>query len=706
MPGKQHLPRATAKEQRQYEHILASEMKRGRAKPSAKRIAAATARNAHQGSPKQSQWARDIARRFFDEARRTPDFTKLDPRFAPEDIDLRVQARANVLAKARRVKGASWWINNGNERGFMDEFRKELARLKTQSNPSKVKKAARATGRALKGAARGILSTGAGLLESGAAALNPTLTYWNVYFVDSNRNQKWFVTSSPFGVSKADALARVRRSHYPGKLKAGQKLIAEKAVIEDTRKPNSRKRKNKTIIKARKVTVVAPNPRKRLKVRNKYIDLVIKGTAKKTPQGWRIGGKNYAQGKGTVKLASGYYLDKATGYVYAKRERNISEGFYDSGGVFHPIRASADYDPSIAGEGGGRARTTRSKKSRASKSKASKTARHRAAVKSVKSTRSRLAGRSLARATSTGKRLRQRNIEQGFYDEHGFHPIRASADYSEGQRPSRSRRAKAIKRKAASTHGTRSRVKSRKATASRLAGRSLKKSAGMLKRRKNAYEPPRVSALKVRAVAKHAYAIWKRKGRHGEWLEYLDQNLSKEGGISSQWNRAYAMVQDMIERGSSYGSKATRKARKRNPSPDAIRKDFAGRVGKGAELYFPEGTPTGLAKLGKLVSIQTEEGTLKPTNGTAWLCADTKGKLHIGTTANKPLWSGDAHSFGSVRQVEYLEAKPHLGFPNPIVFYHKLGEENGVKPKLYADGKGGLKFRGGAYRITREGIVN
>lgn len=429
--------------------------------------------------------------------------------------------------------------------------RKHLPK-KQKRNPSKVKKAARSTGRALKGAARGILSTGAGLLESGAAALNPTLPYWNVYFVDSNRNQKWFVTSSPFGVSKADALARVRRSHYPGKLKAGQKLIAEKAVIEDTRKPNSRRRKNKTIIKARKVTVVAPNPRKRLKVRNKYIDLVIKGTAKKTPQGWRIGGKNYAQGKRTVKLASGYYLDKASGYVYAKRERNIA-GYKDESGQFHPIRSGME---------------------------------------------------------ATGKGLRKSKK-----------PYRPSAV---GEKATYSPR-KATKR-ALQSKRLKSAVKSRKATASRLAGRSLKRSAGMLK--------------------------------------------------------------------------------KRNPSPDAIRKDFAGRVGKGAELYFPEGTPTGLAKLGKLVSITTEEGTLKPTNGTAWLCADTKGKLHIGATANKPLWSGDAHSFGSVRQVEYLEAKPHLGFPNPIVFYHKLGEENGVKPNLYADGKGGLKFRGGAYRITREGIVN
>jgi hypothetical protein len=31
--------------------------------------------------------------------------------------------------------------------------------------------------------------------------------------------------------------------------------------------------------------------------------------------------------------------------------RNIMAGFYDEEGIFHPIRASADYDPSRVGEG-------------------------------------------------------------------------------------------------------------------------------------------------------------------------------------------------------------------------------------------------------------------------------------------------------------------------------------------------------------------
>jgi hypothetical protein len=42
MPGKQHVAGATAKENRQYEHIKSSELNEGRSMKTAKRIAAAT----------------------------------------------------------------------------------------------------------------------------------------------------------------------------------------------------------------------------------------------------------------------------------------------------------------------------------------------------------------------------------------------------------------------------------------------------------------------------------------------------------------------------------------------------------------------------------------------------------------------------------------------------------------------------------------
>jgi hypothetical protein len=159
---------------------------------------------------------------------------------------------------------------------------------------------------------------------------------------------------------------------------------------------------------------------------------------------------------------------------------------------------------------------------------------------------------------------------------------------------------------------------------------------------------------------------------------------------------------------------------KRNPTPAVLavvnrtkskaaqnRKEFAGEYRKDLPLRYPEGTPQGLSKLGKLLKIKTDRATITPINNQTWLVRDLKGKLHIGTTSKDGLiWSGPAEDFGHVRRIEYEDVKKHLGYDRPQGFYHFMGEEDGIRPKLYADGRGGLKFKGGNYRITPEGIVN
>lgn len=147
--------------------------------------------------------------------------------------------------------------------------------------------------------------------------------------------------------------------------------------------------------------------------------------------------------------------------------------------------------------------------------------------------------------------------------------------------------------------------------------------------------------------------------------------------------------------------------RKRNQvTPEDIRQEFAGAVHGERDLYFPEGTPQGLAKLGKLVSITTEEGTIKPVAGTAWLCADTHGQLHLGSVSGAPLYDGPPRDFGEVSKLEYEDVKHHLGYTKPTIFFHHVGEKNGIRPSLYADGRGGLVFRGGDYFITSRGLEN
>ena len=69
-------------------------------------------------------------------------------------------------------------------------------------------------------------------------------------------------------------------------------------------------------------------------------------------------------------------------------------------------------------------------------------------------------------------------------------------------------------------------------------------------------------------------------------------------------------------------------------------------------------------------------------------------------------YEGPAANLGEVKEIEYQEAKPHLGHKKQTIFFHKMGEEGGRRPVLIADGKGGLKLRGGSYRIEREGIVD
>jgi len=87
----------------------------------------------------------------------------------------------------------------------------------------------------------------------------------------------------------------------------------------------------------------------------------------------------------------------------AAKHRNVA-GFIDGAGRFHPIRSSGDYDTDRAGESGGKPRRTRSAKAKKRLAKARSTARFNAQKQSRSSVKA-AASRSLARTTSTGKRL-------------------------------------------------------------------------------------------------------------------------------------------------------------------------------------------------------------------------------------------------------------------------------------------------------------
>lgn len=151
---------------------------------------------------------------------------------------------------------------------------------------------------------------------------------------------------------------------------------------------------------------------------------------------------------------------------------------------------------------------------------------------------------------------------------------------------------------------------------------------------------------------------------------------------------------------------ATKKrvTKKRNSSSTAIdnRKEFAGKYTGDLTLHFPQKSLTGLSTLGPLVSLQGEFGTIKPVRGGVYYCQDAKGRIHIGAKSNDDLWAHVKENLGQVRRVEYRAAKPHLGYPQVITWFHDF---EAPYPVLKSDGKGGLTQVGGGYKIRREGIV-
>lgn len=145
-----------------------------------------------------------------------------------------------------------------------------------------------------------------------------------------------------------------------------------------------------------------------------------------------------------------------------------------------------------------------------------------------------------------------------------------------------------------------------------------------------------------------------------------------------------------------------------------IRKEFAGQSqGKSDEWITPSDTPKDVAQLGKLVEIKIigRKPTLKFNNNPAMLGAYSNGgrrRMVIGLKKNYAVQNPEQGDvvLGEVRHVVYRCAKPHLGHDKVVPFIHKMGEEGGKRPVLIFTKEGLLKLRGGDYTIKPEGIRN
>jgi len=91
------------------------------------------------------------------------------------------------------------------------------------------------------------------------------------------------------------------------------------------------------------------------------------------------------------------------------------------------------------------------------------------------------------------------------------------------------------------------------------------------------------------------------------------------------------------------------------------------------------------------------------------LAEGDNGQLYIVSTGEHlPVSSERSTDFGPIDQIEYImpDGKIHLGYKGPTEFYHRFGEETGVKPHLETNAQGEYIITGGEYYVTDRGIEN
>ena len=166
---------------------------------------------------------------------------------------------------------------------------------------------------------------------------------------------------------------------------------------------------------------------------------------------------------------------------------------------------------------------------------------------------------------------------------------------------------------------------------------------------------------------------------------------------------------------------AARRGRgRRRKNSDDLYQDFHGHPStRDVQVYGPDGMPGETVMLGELDEIyyshdgdSSAKGLTSDClnfNGSCCLASNKGGnKYFIVSTNRNSLPRFDPNGeFGFATRVTYRARKDHLeGDSREHGYWHKLGEENGVLPKLCTDSEGLLVFRGGDYRTEPDGIIN
>lgn len=190
--------------------------------------------------------------------------------------------------------------------------------------------------------------------------------------------------------------------------------------------------------------------------------------------------------------------------------------------------------------------------------------------------------------------------------------------------------------------------------------------------------------------------------RLGKGIQSIKSDLTATGrftaaGIASAIDKAKARA------------KNPKRAKAKNPKGAAKTRElyekFNGRPARKTTVKSaPNGTPKNVAKLGGLRLIKTTDGRKWKFSGSGApdLAADSRGRLHVVGGSYRANPAGE--HVGEIEQIEYETKKPHLGQPQQTIYYHRLGEEGGKRPRLVIDREGLIKIHGGDYRIEADGI--
>jgi hypothetical protein len=162
-----------------------------------------------------------------------------------------------------------------------------------------------------------------------------------------------------------------------------------------------------------------------------------------------------------------------------------------------------------------------------------------------------------------------------------------------------------------------------------------------------------------------------------------------------------------------------------NPSAEALRETFVGAPADTVEVTKEPHMPPGdYAQLGELLALyvkpagggQVQTITFPRGDRPMLVCDESARQMYFvggGQDLSDSLgafgadeWQG-MYLLGDCRRIDYKQRKEHVPDPELDQWKHSFGEENGVLPQLWFDGKAKrLLLQGGDYRIEASGINN